>query len=268
MPLYFDSKQLPPIAGQYILWFDGMGTGRAFMSSLENSAHFIFKLHQAFEIALQRLQLAHQIYPLMDGLYLTSPCRRDVQAILAEAIRELAQEFVAQKGKYDHQFMVRGGVAYGATLHGGAIPDEAFVKQPSTSQQVPPDKCQEPDAKSTEQVGSLLAQTRSRLLISTAMTPAFYAERLAPPFGIYVDNSALTAPQLVDPSDSGFSTNLWRWWEGRDDLRPLVRELSQEVLSYLASAESRSHELGYPIERIRAHQKYAHEYFRAFLPAS
>lgn len=246
MSLFFNSEPLPPPTAEYVLWCDGMGTGRVLNSSLHVAANFICKQHRAFDLAVSEIE-GVRLYPVMDGMYMTSPCRETVQRILRGAFLELAEEFLSHS-RTNRQFMVRAGLAYGATLHGASLPEESFVPEG-----------EDPSVFSDSQ----LNQTRSALLLSSAMVPAYEAERQAPPFGVCVHESALNAPQLVEPSDKGFPSRLWRWWDSSDD--ETVKKLTVGVMRYLDDAAKRSRELDFPVERIKRNRDAATEYFREFL---
>jgi hypothetical protein len=258
MALYFNSASLPPLAGEYIAWCDGMGMGQALGSSLERAANFIFKIHGAFSNALGHLPQGHavRIYPLIDGMYVTTPNRRHFQQVLREALCELADEFV-NTSHLLHRFIVRGGIAFGATIHGSDVHENAFVQGVGT-----PDEA----VNRNDFRASHLNQTPSQLLLGAAMFPAYSAESLAPPFGFYVDDSALSIPQLVDPSDEGLDSKLWRWWFQNDPSEAMARRLSPVLQSHYAEAARRTREIGYPKESIQKHLDWAIEYFGGFQP--
>ncbi len=252
--LYFDADKLDAPKGEYVLWCDGMGTGRALVSSLSRAANFIFKLHRAFEIATTDISDV-KIYPIMDGVYVTTSSQRDMRKIILKAFLELTDEFVRHRDdKMLHKFMVRGGLAYGATLHGADISESAFA-----------------DASHLKEFkASKLNEIRSMLLLSSAMKAAYDAEWLAPPFGIYVDSSALSIPQLVNRSDKGFQTGLYKWWEDNSGT-PLVEvevskveTLAREVYKHLEESRKRTLELDYPIDSINRHASAVKEYFYNF----
>lgn len=94
--LYFDSKHLPVPRGEYVLWCDGMGTGQLLKRSLARAASIVFKIHQAFDIALRNTDA--RCYPLMDGIYVTTPDRNIMTKILEVAFSELACEFIHTRG--------------------------------------------------------------------------------------------------------------------------------------------------------------------------
>jgi len=234
-----------------VLWCDGMGTGRALSTSLRHASNFVFKLHSAFDKAVDGVSTS-SVYPVMDGMYVTSPSFNDITNIIEVAFTELAEEFL-EWDELDKHFMVRGGIAYAGTLHGKDIDDSAFAPEPGKF---------DVHIDQSNFEGSTLDETRSRLLLSSAMVPATRSEDKAPPFGIFVHDSALSFPEVVKSDDNGFPNRLWRWWKRDNSTRRVACELSKAVMEYLDEAESRSHELGYPSKSIERHETLAIEYFR------
>jgi len=122
--LYFNSKRLRTPQGEFVAWCDCMGTGRCLSRSLHRAANSVFKLHAAFSIAQSKTDDV-RCYPVMDGIYVTSPSRNTMNHVLRNAFCELAREFVRKPGT-DNMHMIRAGLAFGPTLHGSDIPEAAF----------------------------------------------------------------------------------------------------------------------------------------------
>jgi hypothetical protein len=252
--LYFVTEDLHDAEGEYVLWCDGMGTGRALSTSLRNASNFIFKLHSAFDKAIDGVDTSN-VYPVMDGMYVTSSSYDDITSIMEVAFAELAQEFLEWNDLNKH-FLVRAGIAFGGTIHGDNIKSEAFVPEKGEFD-VHIDQSNFED--------STLDNTRSRLLLSPAMVSATRAEDKAPPFGVFVHDSALSFPEVVKSSNDCFPSKMWHWWRNNDSNRKLASDLSQGVLDYLEKAKKRSHELDYPRESISRHKSLTEEYFREFM---
>lgn len=254
MGLYFNADQLQDARGEYVAWCDGMGTGSALSTSLKHAANFVFKLHRAFGNAVDSVDGA-RLYPLMDGMYVTSPSRDTIQSVIRAAYTDLAREFYAHKEIHKH-FIVRGAVAYGATLHGADVPEEAFVHGIGSQHEK---KNRKAFAEST------MDSSRTTLLLSSAMATAYHAENSAPPFGVYVHDTALAIPQLVDQHDKGFSSRLWRWWRGNTASITVAKELAPALTSYFDKAEQCSKDLNYPLEAIKKHRESLPEYYGSYL---
>lgn len=246
--LHFNSQYLPKPSGEYIAWCDGMGTGRSLMRSLHQAANFVFKLHTAFSIAQSQVP-GCRCYPMMDGIYVCTPCRATMMAVLRRAFCELAREFI-NKPKVTHVFMVRGGLAFGPTLHGQDIDERAFYGTYHGYTTTPEMFHQSP-----------LSHTRSQVVLSPAMVLAYKAEGSAPPFGIFVDDSAQCYPQLSDDGDGGFRGKLLHWWGRDEEARQIVLQLHTQIQYYLDICEQNATNLAYPRESIARHRELAEGYF-------
>jgi hypothetical protein len=249
--LYFDSKHLPSPRGEFIAWCDGMGTGQCLARSLHQAANSVFKLHSAFSIARRNLR-AVRCYPVMDGVYVTSPTRADMQEVLKSAFCELAREFI-NKPSIKHMHMMRAGLAFGPTLH-GTDTGEAFYGTYhgyTTTREM----FKESD----------LDDVRRHVVLSPAMILAYEAERSAPPFGIFVDDSAKSYPQLTEGTGGGFRSSLYQWWTGDEAAREVAGKLYDQIEFYLNKSETHSVGVQYAKERIEKHRILATEYFGGLL---
>ena len=236
---FLDYSKIPPPRGEYVLWCDGMGTSRELNRSIVRAAGFVLKLHRAFAVARSEVPTI-QSYPVMDGLYVTTGSRDDLRRAVRLAFGQFARDFIEGHGT-KNKFMMRGGLAYGPVLHGNDIPENAFA-----------------DAEP-------IRESKSSILLSPAMVLAYRAESKAPPFGIYVDDSAKTFPVLTRPKDPGFISNLYQWWSGDEDATAVARELYEQIKFYLAKSKVHSVGMGYDIDRIAAHERLAEEYFGGLL---
>ena len=237
---FLDYSKLPQLRGEYVLGCDGMGTSRELNRSIIRTASFVFKLHRAFGVARTEVP-AIRCYPVMDGIYVTAESSEDLRVAIKIAYVLFARDFIQGRGT-QNKFMMRGGLAYGPVLHGADIPDEAF--------------------------GDLtpIRDTKRSVLLSPAMVLAYRAESKAPPFGIYVDDSAKTFPQLVRPTETGFFSNLYQWWLGDDEATSVALGLYDQIMFYHDKAKVHSVGMGYSLDRIDAHEQLAEEYFGGLRP--
>ncbi|MGO9326418.1 MAG: hypothetical protein ACLP07_17825 [Terracidiphilus sp.] len=172
-----------------------------------------------------------------------------MQQVLKSAFCELAREFINRPGT-ENMHMMRAGLAFGPTLHGADTHDEAFYGAHGGY---------ETTREMFEQ--SSLDDVRRHVLLSPAMKLAFDAERNAPPFGIFVDDSAKTYPGLTEGTGGGFRSSLYQWWAGDEAAREIAAKLYEQIEFYLDKSEVHSVGLQYPRERIQDHKKLATEYF-------
>lgn len=220
---YFDASSLTA-SSEYVAWVDVMGTQASMSRSIQATANFVFKMHIA---ALEAVSCNARIrlYPVMDGLYASSPD----QAVFVEFLRSLllavAQTFVTTKDQR-HKFLVRGGLAFGSVYHGAMLPTTSSAKL------------------------SAAPQYRDSILLGMPMVQAHLAERTAPPFGIAVDESARGfAPQGSEP----FHTAWWHW--KNENTAADWNALTPAMAEYFAWCRDRSQPLGYPADRIAAHKE-------------
>ena len=70
--------------------------------SLARSANFIFKLHTA---GLQAPKQNVNMYPVMDGLYASSPRQSDILDFLKSVMSDIAAEFIREPNMH-HRFLL------------------------------------------------------------------------------------------------------------------------------------------------------------------
>jgi len=129
-------------------------------------------------------------------------------------------------------FVPRAALAYGQIIHGADIPDDAS-----------PDLAEH-------------KEYRNRLLLGFTMVQAHLGERVAPPFGLYVDPSARSdAPDGQSPIHHAW----WPWF--KKEQTALVDSLKDRLDAYYTWCEERSGPIEYAPERIKAHREMAKQYF-------
>ncbi len=94
--------------------------------------------------------------------------------------------------------------------------------------------------------------------IGMAISHAYEAEGSAPPFGVYIHESARAfAPRTKDSFP--YLTNLWRWYDDNDALTWATRRTLLEHFDWLEKNPVASQ---YDAEPMRRHKCLAVEYFR------
>ncbi len=149
---------------EYVCWIDIMGTKNSMTESFQKAANFILKFHACItEVLMQNEDV--KCYPLMDGVFLTASKQDSMRQTIDKIFSEMANLFIDET-KNNHHFVIRGALAYGGIIHGETI---------------------------NESVCDALANKedyKKSLLIGMAMIQAFNAEKEAPPFGVYIHESA------------------------------------------------------------------------------
>ena len=227
--LHFHSRHLPSPTRAYVAWLDVMGVQAVMGRSLPVAANYVFKLHAA--VNKEHVEEV-VLYPVMDGVYIACRSGKRLLPFLARVFSRLAREFVSTE-RLDHRFVVRGGLAYGDIIHGSDVPDEASEDLARN------------------------ARYRDALLLGLPMVQAHLGERNAPPFGIYIDESARTnAPESHSPLH-----HAWWPWFARDQIE-LAGTLGKELEAYYIWCEERAGAIDYKPERIASHRVMASQYLR------
>jgi len=205
-----------------------MGSRKAMSYSWRRSANFIGRLHSAV-LSCDRVNA--RVYPVMDGVFITSRSHRDMLSLVRAVLANLA--FTFAKAKDDrHRFLVRGGLAFGHVVHGADI-----------------DKGASPII---AEAGSY----RDSLLFGIPMIQAFEAEHHAPPFGVAIDVSARGF------SEDGFVPLSGRWfiWHNQTDY-PFMAEFKDALKKYFDWCDRHAQSMEYGKDRLLEHRNMAEEYF-------
>ncbi|ABO89679.1 TPA: hypothetical protein P2N00_001605 [Aeromonas salmonicida] len=226
----FNANLLPEPQNEYVAWVDVMGIQSAMSRSLSISANFVFKLHIA---ALSAPRENVQIYPVMDGFYACSPCQNAMLAFLRNVLTTMGSIFLETPQPL-HRFIARGALAFGPVIHGSQVPDGV-----------------DPGLVGHEQY-------KSAILLGMPIVQANKAEGFAPPFGIYIHESARAfAPDGQQP----FHHVWWKWVN--PDVSHVWNNLLERLSSHYEWCSGRPNRLLYDATRISAHKQLATEYFSA-----
>lgn len=219
--MYFNAKHLPPPSQEYVAWFDVMGT-QAFMTrSINATANFVFKLHIA---ALESMQPRLSLYPVMDGVYVTSIGQADILGFLRNVFNLVAEEFIGT-ADIQHRFVIRGGLAFGPIYHGANV------------------------ANSASPVLAAHVDYRAKILLGIPMVQAHVSESLAPPFGLFVHESARA---FASPGTQPMHSAWWHW--KAPGTAGVWAALEPAMHSYLDWYKLRTHSSDYSAQRIDHHR--------------
>ena len=238
--VYFNVRKLKGKAHkEYVAFVDIMGTRTHMKKSVYESANFIFKLHAAI-ISAWREKNYHgvAVYPVMDGAYITARSKGDIINIMLRIYRELAKLFVAEENS-EHQYMIRGAIAYGDVIHGYNIPYEA--------------------SKAFE--NSL--GYKDRILLGSAMISAYDGEGKAAPFGIYIDASAVRHTDAPRGERYGSFSDGWKWYQdGSLNMQDIdFGEFKEKLVESLEAMKNPSHRFAYPADKVENHINLVRSYF-------
>ena len=119
MPYVTDSA-FPETQNEYVCWIDIMGTKSKMEHSVNTCGIFMLKFHAAILEAIQKKKCAINVYPVMDGVYITSKSVNDLQTAMFHIFSELGNLFLSEND-FHHQFLVKASIAYGPVIHGKDI---------------------------------------------------------------------------------------------------------------------------------------------------
>ncbi len=229
MPIPFNANSLPQMQSEYVAWVDVMGTQSSMSRSISATANFIFKLHIA---ALQAATPNIRLYPVMDGFYVACRERNAMLDFLRGVFKAVADEFNAETESH-HRFCIRGGLAFGPVIHGRDCGPCALELQSNPAH-------------------------RDKILLGMPMVQAHLAERGAPPFGVFVHESArVFAPVGIEPLHWVW----WKWGTGSASAQATWATLKSQLSDHLDWCEKRSQTIEYLTERIQAHKNMVTQYF-------
>lgn len=227
--LFFKAgDELVPSA-KYVCWIDMMGTSEVMSRSLRQSVNFMAKIHVAF---LRAKKDGIDVYPMMDGAYVTSESQNLILSFLRHVFEDLAHDFTKEQNSA-HRFLARAAIAFGPVIAGNMLPASSSYE---LDQNRP---------------------YRSSLLFGIPMIQANSSERNAPPFGVFVHESARGFAPI------GSKTLPVSWWRWQDfGAQPaFFPRFCRSIDDHFEWCRNNSISLGYAAERIQTHQKMAHEYF-------
>jgi hypothetical protein len=224
----FNADNLPETASEYVAWVDVMGTQVSMSRSISMTANFIFKLHIA---ALRASGAGVKLYPVMDGFYAAAANRKQMLDFLLSVYKSVAEEFNAPV-KPHHRFMIRGGLAFGPVIHGEGV------------------------GKCAPELGNNPGYSKS-ILLGLPMVQAHLSEREAPPFGVFVHESARTfAPEKTEPLH-------WIWWPWKNNESAATwNALREQLNAHFKWCKERAQAIGYSLDRIETHEKMVEQYFQ------
>ena len=232
IPPEFDSTEMPQPSEKYVCWMDIMGTGTIMPRSLETSTIFIFKLHVAALEANDENQV--HLYPMMDGVYAVSDSKDILLDFLERVFSSMSKDIKNNINVDYYKYVVKASIAFGPVVHGKDIPEEAS--------------------------DSLESDYKDSILLGMPMVQAYQSEQNAPPFGVYIHESARA---FAPDSEKPFNHYWWEWFHphGKDyDFHELAEHLCQNLKSYYDWCEQNNNKIGYDLDKIKTHRKLCEEY--------
>lgn len=214
------------IKDEYVCWIDIMGTRNIMSESIQKATNFILRFHSCI-VDVKNKHATAQFYPLMDGIFITAPNAETITKIIDEIFQCMALLFI-QAGENDHRFIIKGALAYGQIANGNSIDDSVC---PTIAQ------------KQNELY-------RNTLLIGMPMIQANSSEKTAPPFGIYIHESARKYKLLQG--------KYYQWKIGNVVNKDCLRD---KILKYFDWCEDFIQYQEMDKEKIKTYKQMTKEYF-------
>lgn len=268
--VYFDADSLPEPRNQYVCWIDIMGVQSKLLESMPQCANALYKFHET----LCEVDVWDELetYPLMDGVYIMSDRRDQMEEFLNQSFYKLAElvneECLAndQDGSdtknIKHAILPRAGLAFGPILHSKDFSSEV------------------------SEIFSDYHNHMSEIPMGMPMIQANRSETNAPPFGTYVHESARGFSPLKEeslPNKDGSPDDLaddespyvnrlryvWHDWTlalSDDDRNEELVENLAKILEYyfLFSLKNHHHIPHYSPDKILQHAQQTAQYFNDF----
>lgn len=229
---YFLGDKAGPQHNRYVLWIDVMGAGAKIGRNVRTASIPVMKLHVAALSAVKKNKgKPLELFPIIDGLYVASEDRNPLMFFMSDIMRSMAAEFLVLDNW--ERSIIRGAISYGPVIFGRESIEGAEI------------------LKETNYCNSIL--------LGMPLVQAYTAERLAPPFGVYVHESARA---FSPPSSHPMTTVFWRWWCTNKVAQQVVLALPPKMEEYFKWCREHTAELEYPVDRIDAHLRLAQEYLR------
>jgi len=232
-PAFFDNRHMSDAQPVYVCWLDVMGSQNAMLRSVKTAANFVCKIH---DVALSELPdyegRGIRLFPVMDGVYITCPRQGPLRYFLSAVLRRLAETFLQERTPW-FRFLVRGCIAYGPLVDGRDIGADASRALASNT------------------------EYRDSILIGIPLAQAYRGEREAPPFGIFIDESARA---FAAEREQPFS---FIWWDWYSQVQPALdaQAMHRALMDHFDWCKQYEVTIGYERDRIECHQRLADEYF-------
>jgi hypothetical protein len=238
---FFDFSKAKPSATKYVAWIDILGSSSYMSISSKRSAIFIGKLHVCIIRAKRVLNFSGNVYPFVDGCYITCDDIFELQKFLKLIFYMLAISFILEKENIN-RFMCRASISYGDVVEASAI--------------------EECSGEFDSEYGQYYLDS---ILFGSSLARVNQAEKMAAPFGVWVDEMARMFPKNAA---ARLPQTAWRWWDYESGYDLIDRfggdielELAKQLKEYYQWCESHSWELLYGKEAIERHKFLAAQYF-------
>lgn len=233
-PIRFVSKDIAP-DNRYVAWIDIMGAAAAMSRSLAEAASKIGKFNAAVLMAHKASACKGDVsfHTMTDGAYLVAKSAQSLRSVLAGALSNIARVFLS--ASRSNRFVVRCVVAYGEVVTSEIMDERLRVNS------------------ELESVDKAILRN---VMLGGPFAIAYGKEGCAPPFGVYVDQSAVRA---------GFAgKSIWHWWkEDEETVGEFIRLFKMSLEQHFAYIEEHYYDHMLPASKIAEYRAKIRSYFRS-----
>lgn len=210
----------------------------------EGSNIYIGKLHSCVLKSKDITGFDGQIYPFVDGCYITCYDRSTIQKFMKCIFRLMALNFIFEESN-DNKYMIRGSISFGNVIEADSIINCSKEFKSKTNY-------------------------TSGILFGSPLARANQSESRAAPFGIWIDE---IARHFAPTNGKTIRTTFWDWWsypsqieEVDDYCDDLENMLAEDLANYFSWCKRNHHKLLYPVDALERHRSIASQYFPSWPP--
>lgn len=232
----FDNKGIST-EDAYVAWVDIMGAGSAMRRSLQESSSAIGRFHtaiiNAYHAIVDESEANNEVnvHSLTDGAYIVTRSPQRMREVLSQMMLQLVRTFLSSSAK--NKFVVRSAVA-----HGNVVSSATMKRRILTGNGHGED-----------------ADLVRNVTLGSPFEKAYHGETMAPPFGVFVDQSAIGA-------DNFSSDCIWRWWSVENVLhKEFCGGLNACIANYFENVKNGYYKYFVLAEKIAEYQAKAASYY-------
>lgn len=215
----------PQLEAEYVCWIDIMGM-KSLLSRSVITATIIISRFQKLLNEEEKNVPKIKIYPVMDGAYLTCKNYQTLKECISRVYTRLAWEFIGEE-KFYQKFIIKSCIAFGLIGHGEQVQNNDFSNKTS-------------------------------LVFGLPIIQAYVDEKKAPPFGIFIHQSARANANPNENSEYEPIPRRWEIWYSEED--EVAQKLWESLEKYYDKAKQLSRSLAYFEDNIEKHERMAKEY--------
>jgi hypothetical protein len=221
----------PKLQPEYVCWLDIMGMRSLLRRSVITASIIISRFQKLLAVtkSSKRNFKQIQIYTVMDGAYITCQNKKILQSYLQHIFSKVAYNFISEEDFF-YKFVIKGCISYGLIGKGSEIDDDDF-------------------------------SGKDNLVFGLPIIQAYEDEKKAPPFGIFIHQSARALSTIEKEIYSPYTTRWFIWFTKNDDIQ---EKLKSSLKRYFHKSKKLSHALPYEENEIKKHKDLSIQYLNYY----